>query len=55
MQGIDNLVYEDRSWDIILISPSEQKHAQCVQQVETQAISALLMAAIQAVVVDHQW
>ncbi len=55
MQGNDNLVCEDRSWDIILISPSEQMHAQCVQEVEIQAISALLAAAIQAAVVDHQW
>ena len=37
MQGIDNLVDEDRSWDIILRSPSEQMRAQCVQEVEIQA------------------
>ena len=37
MQGIDYLVCEDSSWDIILILPSEQMHAKCVQELGIQA------------------
>jgi len=55
VQGIDNLLCKGRTWDSILTSSSEQMHAQCVQEIGTQARSALTIAAIQAVVVDHHW